>query len=295
MTDCTYFILNNNNVSTSQPQGLTVLEYLRSHQRLTGTKEGCKEGGCGVCTVLLGELQGEGLIYKSVLSCLLPLGELSGKHLVTIEGLNQKQLSPIQQALVDYGATQCGFCTPGIVIALTGYLLASEEVEIKAALQNNLCRCTGYGAIKRASNALVQSVEQKEVQSIETLITRGFLPEYFQDIPHRLSQLRQSLGESDNDTVSAEFIIAGGTDLYVQKGDVLAESTVRLLNQSSHMKGITSDSDHIHIGALTTFAELANHPTIIKLIPPIEIEISRIVSASQLIIQTLLTAAQSRY
>ena len=280
MTAYIYFILNDSKVCSHQPLGLTVLEYLRSHQRLRGTKEGCKEGGCGACTVLLGELQGDRLIYKSVLSCLLAFGELSGKHLVTIEGLNQKQLSPIQQALVDYGATQCGFCTPGIVMSLTGYLLAPEEVGIKTALQNNLCRCTGYGAIKRASLALVQSLEQSQVQSIETLIAQGILPEYFQDIPHRLKQLTQSLSESENGTVSPEFIIAGGTDLYVQKGDTLAESTVRLLNQSSQIKGIEIEGDSIHIGALTTFAELANHPTIIKLIPHIQEYIQRIASSS---------------
>ncbi|MDJ0688583.1 MAG: FAD binding domain-containing protein [Xenococcaceae cyanobacterium MO_188.B32] len=282
MTDQIHFILNDRTVCTSQPTGVTVLDYLRLSEKLTGTKEGCKEGGCGACTVLLGELQGEKLVYKTFLSCLLPLGELSGKHLVTIEGLNREQLSPIQQALVDYGATQCGFCTPGIVMSLTGYLLASEKdidrAEVKTALNNNLCRCTGYGAIKRAGSKLVQSLGNGEVHNLETWIDRGIVPEYFRYIPDRLQQLPQSILESENDKVSPKFVIAGGTDLYVQQGDILAESTVRLLNRSPQMKGISTDGDRLHIGALTTFAEFANHSAMIELIPYIQTYIQRIAS-----------------
>ena len=282
MTDRIYFILKDRTICTSQLPGMSVLDYLRLSERLTGTKEGCKEGGCGACTVLVGELQGEKLVYKTVLSCLLPLGELSGKHLVTIEGLNREQLSPIQQALLDYGATQCGFCTPGIVMSLTGYLLASEtdidEAGIKTALNNNLCRCTGYGAIKRAGSGLVQSLGKEEVNNLETWIDRGILPEYFRHIRDRLQQLPQSISASENGKVPPEFLIAGGTDLYVQQGDVLAESTVRLLNQSPQMKGITIDSNFIHIGALTTFADFANHPAIIRVIPHIQTYIQRIAS-----------------
>lgn len=282
MTIKIHFILNHRTACTSQLIGVTVLDYLRSWERLTGTKEGCREGGCGACTVLLGELQGEKLVYKSVLSCLLPLGELSGKHLVTIEGLKQEKLSPIQQALVDWGATQCGFCTPGIVMSMTGYLLATEtEINgegIKAALHNNLCRCTGYGAIKRAGSALVQSLEKGGVRNLETGIEKGILPEYFRHIPDRLRQLPPAILE--NSKISPEFIIAGGTDLYVQQRDILAESSVKLLNQSLQMQGITTNNSQIHIGALTTFADFANHPAIINIIPPIQEYIQRIASVS---------------
>jgi xanthine dehydrogenase small subunit len=259
-----------------------VLDYLRSLERLTGTKEGCREGGCGACTVLLGELQGENLIYKSVLSCLLPLGEIAGKHLVTIEGLNQEKLSPIQQVLVDWGATQCGFCTPGIVMSLTGYLLdTTTDIDaegIKMALHNNLCRCTGYGAIKRAGSALVQSLGKEIDPNLQNWIAKGIVPEYFRHIPSRLRQLPQE--NSENGKTLPELVIAGGTDLYVQQGDILTESAVRLLNQSPQMKGITTDGDRIHIGTLTTFAAFANHPAIIKLIPHIQEYIQRIASCT---------------
>ncbi len=283
MIDQIHFILNDRTVDTSQPPGVTVLDYLRQGERLTGTKEGCKEGGCGACTVLLGELQGEKLVYKPLLSCLLPLGELSGKHLVTIEGLNRKQLSPIQQAFVDFGATQCGFCTPGIVMSLTGYLLSTEtdidEAGIKTALHNNLCRCTGYGAIKRAASALVQSLlDDGGFHNLETCIDKGIIPEYFRHISDRLHQLSQLITETQNNKVSPQFTVAGGTDLYVEQADILAESSIRFLNQSPQMKRISIDGNSIRIGALTTFADLANHPAIINLIPDIQAYIQRIAS-----------------
>ena len=167
-------------------------------------------------------------------------------------------------------------------MSLTGYLLATEtdidEAGIKTALSNNLCRCTGYAAIKRAGSALVQSLGNGEVHNLETWINKGILPKYFRDIPSRLRQLPRSL--SENYKASPEFIIAGGTDLYVQQGGILAESAVRLLNQSPQIKGITTDGDGIHIGALTTFADFADHPAIIKLIPHIQEYIQRVASRS---------------
>ena len=144
MTGQIYFLLNERQVCTSENPGVTVLDYLRQSEQLTGTKEGCREGGCGACTLLLGELRGEEVFYQAVASCLLPLGELPGKHLVTVEGLNHSELSPVQQALVDRGATQCGFCTPGMVMSLTGYLMAAgtkiSSEGMKNALSGNLCR-----------------------------------------------------------------------------------------------------------------------------------------------------------
>ncbi|BAY26521.1 molybdopterin dehydrogenase FAD-binding protein [Calothrix sp. NIES-2100] len=282
MTAQIHFILNDRTVCTSQSPGSTVLDYLRSLERLTGTKEGCREGGCGACTVLLGELQGGNLVYKSVLSCLLPLGEISGKHLVTIEGLNQQKLSPVQQAIADFGATQCGFCTPGIVMSLTGYLLANEtEVSdegVKNALSGNLCRCTGYASLKRVGSFLVKLFGNRTKLTIADLIAQKIIPEYFQDVRSRLSQLAPTTLE--NGKATPDFVIAGGTDIYVEQDDVIPDSQVTLLNQTSvaEMKGISSYDNQIHIGALTTFAEFATHPEIIKLIPDIQTYVQRIAS-----------------
>jgi xanthine dehydrogenase small subunit len=210
----------------------------------------------------------------------MPLGELQGKHLVTIEGLNMEALTPVQQAIVDEGGSQCGFCTPGIVVSLTGYLMRAgtkiNDEGIKYALGGNLCRCTGYASLKRAGRILVNTfgngsdfAKQSNSQNIiEELIKKKALPEYFQTIPARLRKLTGS--ESRNGKESPEYFIAGGTDIYVQKGEYLPESRVKLLNLYPDMKGITIKNGDFHIGALTTFEEFADSAEIANIIPNIK-------------------------
>ncbi|HEX7073206.1 MAG TPA: (2Fe-2S)-binding protein [Hyphomicrobiaceae bacterium] len=124
----------------------TLLELLRDRLELTGTKEGCSNGNCGTCTVLV---DGE-----PVNACLMLAVEAPGHDIVTIEGISRgAELNPIQQALVDHGGTQCGFCTPGIVMSAKALLDAKPrptEAEIRHAIAGNLCRCTGYDKIVRA-------------------------------------------------------------------------------------------------------------------------------------------------
>jgi xanthine dehydrogenase small subunit len=109
------FILNNKEISTALPSGTLLLDFIRYEQHLTGTKIGCREGDCGACTALVGEIKNGELVYRSVTSCLMPLGNAHGKHIVTIEGINVEGLNFIQQAFAEEGATQCGFCTPGFI------------------------------------------------------------------------------------------------------------------------------------------------------------------------------------
>ncbi|MDJ1462827.1 xanthine dehydrogenase small subunit [Nitratireductor sp. GZWM139] len=137
----------------------TLLDYLRLRQRLTGTKEGCAEGDCGACTVLVGRLRNGALSYESVNACIRFLGSLDACHVVTVEHLKRADgsLHPVQQAMVDYHGSQCGFCTPGFVMSL--YALWMREPQpsdraIEKALQGNLCRCTGYEPIVRAARAV---------------------------------------------------------------------------------------------------------------------------------------------
>ena len=151
------FILNQQIVKVDAPLGSSTLDYLR-RKGLTGVKEACHEGECGACMILLGELDGTVVKYKAVTSCILPLGEVIGKHVVTIEGLNQEDLNPIQEALVEHGAVQCGFCTPGMIMSAKALLDENKnpsEDDIRTAIAGNLCRCTGYvqiiEAIKKAS------------------------------------------------------------------------------------------------------------------------------------------------
>lgn len=124
----------------------TLLQLIRDHLGLTGTKEGCGKGQCGACTVLM-----DG---QPVNSCLILAVQAQGHQIVTIEGLEQDgELDPVQQAFIDEGAVQCGFCTPGLVLsarALLDRLPHPDEGQIKEAISGHLCRCTGYSAILRA-------------------------------------------------------------------------------------------------------------------------------------------------
>ena len=149
------FILNNDVVSVKIDPAVVLLDFIRKQKHLTGTKEGCKEGDCGACTVLAGNLKDDRVVYHSVNSCLLPLGNVNNSHIVTIEGLNSNNLTHIQTEFINEGASQCGFCTPGFIVSLTGYLINNDTYKIESALNSiagNICRCTGYSSIKRAVN-----------------------------------------------------------------------------------------------------------------------------------------------
>ena len=137
------FTLNGEPVEILAPAGKTLLRILREDFRIMGTKEGCEEGQCGVCTVLL-----DG---KAVNACLVPAVQIEGRDVLTIEGLSDgKRLHKIQQAFIDAGAVQCGYCTPGMI--MSAFALLSEnpkpsENDIRTAISGNLCRCTGYQKI----------------------------------------------------------------------------------------------------------------------------------------------------
>ena len=103
------FILNNQTVETNEKSGLALLDYIRYHKHKKGTKIGCREGDCGACTVLVGEVVDGQMNYKSMTSCVTPLGNASGKHIVTVEGLNMDDLSPVQKAMVDNAGTPVSY------------------------------------------------------------------------------------------------------------------------------------------------------------------------------------------
>ena len=128
----------------------TLLEALRDELGLTGTKEGCSNGNCGACTVIL-----DG---RAVLSCCMLAAEAEGQEIITVEGLAQDgKLDPLQEAFIAHGALQCGFCTPGLLMSAKAFLNVNPhptEREIRLAIAGNLCRCTGYDKIVRA----IQSV-----------------------------------------------------------------------------------------------------------------------------------------
>lgn len=144
------FILNGEACHTEIPEDATLLKVLRDILHLTGTKEGCGEGDCGACTVLVDR--------RSVNSCLFPAVQAEGCQVMTIEGVEaHPELARIQKAFVDYGAVQCGFCSPGMIMSTVALLQKNPkptEEEIRRGLSGNICRCTGYQAMVDAIQSL---------------------------------------------------------------------------------------------------------------------------------------------
>ena len=275
------FILNNKTIKTPEHSGMTLLDFVRYQQRLTGTKIGCREGDCGACTVLVGTLQANEIIeYQSITSCISPLGNAHGKHIVTVEGTNLKnKLTTAQEAMNANYATQCGFCTPGFVVALTGFALSNSEKNYSNALDaisGNICRCTGYKAIEKAAHQVVEKLENQEIQSFGWLIDQGFIPEYFKSIPQRIKDievrdLKQPKGK----------YVSGGTDLYVQQADYLTDNNVHLIAEKEYLKGITINDTSCTIGTNATVTDLWNHAALNTMLPNLRKHL-KLVSSEQI-------------
>ena len=268
------FILNNQEINTDTSPGTTLLDFIRYQQYLTGTKIGCREGDCGACTVLKGELLEDGTLdYQTVVSCLTPIGNIHHKHVVTIEGLNQENLNPVQQAVCDENGTQCGFCTPGFVLSLTGFCLshkASEPTNAIAAIDGNICRCTGYKSIERAANhvAAFMTERTKQENTIDFLQARKILPGYFSGIANRLKKLStQSNGVLTFKEQSAAKLLGGGTDLYVQQHEEMVHAKIQFLLQNHQLKIVYEKDNRCYIGGGTTVTDLMNSPLINKIFP----------------------------
>jgi len=253
------FALNRSAVTTQAHPGLPLLDYLRDQAGLTGVKHACREGDCGSCVVLLGRPRGGELRYEVVTSCLLPLGTVDGCHVVTIEGLNQQQLGPVQAAMTAEGASQCGFCTPGIVVALTGHLMNAENWDTEPAIEaiaGNICRCTGYASIRRALTAALEQLRAEidvTENRVAALVRQDLLPEYFLGINEVVGGL--DTGTPNRAPTESQLIVAGGTDLYVQRPDDLPWADVWVMPVGT--KGpVWRDGNHIYLAATATAENL---------------------------------------
>ena len=254
------FLLNEKDIESELPPGMVLLDFIRYQQRLTGTKIGCREGDCGACTVLVGEIVNGELRYRSATSCLMPLGNVNGKHIVTIEGINMNDLNLVQQAMSDEGATQCGFCTPGFVMSLAGFCLSERPATYEnaiAAIDGNICRCTGYKSIERAAAKVALKVAEKgEQDPVEYVAENGILPEYFKNIKKRLTALHSLINDEAYLVLHGKKIVGGGTDLYVQQHVALTHAEINFISDRKEMNGIVKENNRCIIGAAATVTDL---------------------------------------
>lgn len=261
------FILNKEIISTKNKPGEILLDFIRKNKNLTGTKEVCKEGDCGACAVLLGENHGGRIIYKTINSCLYPILKINGKHIVTIEGLTEEELNPLQESFLFEGASQCGFCTPGFIVSITGYLLNNSVFDRDKAINSisgNICRCTGYHSIIRS---LENTCTKQSNWDLDSLIQNRLIPSYFKDIQQRLSEINSEINVRDKFSIN-KLLISGGTDLFVQKPDDLIECDIEIIENLIKPE-IWIDNDHLFISGSSTVEDLksyvSSHQTNLKL------------------------------
>ena len=154
------FVFENKIIKIRNPDpNETILNYVRLNLKKTGTKEGCAEGGCGACTIVLGEIKNNKILYKSINSCITFLPVLNGKQLILVENLSSKEgkLHSVQDAMVNFHGSQCGFCTPGFIMSMFAMFKNNKSIDnelINDSLSGNLCRCTGYRPIVDAAKSL---------------------------------------------------------------------------------------------------------------------------------------------
>jgi xanthine dehydrogenase small subunit len=251
------FCLNGEAVSLTEDPTRTVLTWLREHHRLVGTKEGCAEGDCGACTVVLADSAPQGGVrYQPVNSCILCLGALDGKELITVEALKGEH--PVQRAMVDCHASQCGFCTPGFVMALYAHYKAADGTPPADAIAGNLCRCTGYRPILEACEQARRLAEpQRERAEDEARGARlrslpagsALVRNFF--LPATVTELAAFLVEHPQAT-----ILAGGTDvgLWITKQHRELDH-VAYVGRVSELRELKDGKERIEIGAAVTYAE----------------------------------------
>lgn len=232
----------------------TLLDHLRYTLRRTGTKEGCAEGDCGACTVLVGEpdFTGEALAWRAVNACIQLLPMLDGKALLTVESLAPDDTpTPLQACMAENGSSQCGFCTPGFVMSLYARCIgaAGSALPVADVVAGNLCRCTGYGPILEAAEATAPVVRDDAalLAQLQALDARAPHP----IVPRTADALADLLAEHPDAT-----IIAGATDvgLWVTK-DLRTIATPIFIGEIAELRTIDEQADGLRIGATVRYAE----------------------------------------
>ena len=258
------FVLNNGICELNNPDpNETILNFIRTKLKKTGTKEGCAEGGCGACTVVLGELKKNEIIYKAINACIAFIPTLQGKQLLVVEDLvtEKGDLHPVQEAMVKYHGSQCGFCTPGFVMSLFSMYKNHNSYNnelIKDSIAGNLCRCTGYRPIIDAAKSLnkIDKSDQftKNKKNIIKLLKKINLKnisienkgkKYFS--PRTIKELKKVIKKNSN-----SHFLSGGTDLSLivtkEKKDI---NNIINLQAIDELDFIKEKNNNIEVGAAT--------------------------------------------
>ena len=249
----------------------TLLNYIRTKLKKTGTKEGCAEGGCGACTVVLGEFRENKINYFSINSCIMFLPTLQGKQLILVEDLLSKDgsLHPVQQSMVNYHGSQCGFCTPGFVMSLfsmfKNYSRYNDNL-IKDSISGNLCRCTGYKPIIKAAKSLnnknkndqffknkKNTIKLLKKINNDTIVIYKKNKKYF--APRYIQELKKILKKNIN-----SHLLSGGTDLSLkvtkERKDI---ESIIYMNSIDELNYIKNTNNYVEVGATTPLIKFENY------------------------------------
>ncbi len=262
------FIFNNKIYVIKNPDpNQTILNFVRTKLKKTGTKEGCAEGGCGACTVVIGELNKNNIVYKAINACIAFVPTLHGKQLLVVEDLASQieNLHPVQEAMVKYHGSQCGFCTPGFIMSLfsmyKNHSFYGEEL-IKDSIAGNLCRCTGYRPIIDAAKSLNKNKKLDQFYKnkkiiinllkkikLKKLFIHNKNKKYFS--PKTIRELKKIIKKYPN-----SIFLSGGTDLSLnvtkERKDI---NNIISLNSIKELKFIKERNGNIEVGASISLKE----------------------------------------
>lgn len=259
----------------------TVLRWLRENQRATATKEGCAEGDCGACTVVVAELNNDQLSYRAINSCIALLAGLDGKALLTVEGLSDQPESahPVQRAMAENHGSQCGFCTPGFVMSMVAHVQTDNPPSAKDSLAGNLCRCTGYTPILEAladvdveeARTHMGFTHQQLLKQLQRLQSNDDLELESAQGTYLSPGSAESLGQQLIEQPDAQ-LIAGGTDvgLWITKQGKQFDTLIAL-NRVHDLRYVREHGGWLEIGAAATYQDAqavlsAWHPSLANLI-----------------------------
>ena len=247
----------------------TLLDWLRDHRGLKGTKEGCAEGDCGACTVVLERTDGR---HEAINACIAMLGQMDGQSIRTVEGLTGKDgVHAVQQAMAESDATQCGFCTPGFVMSAYAFASGGEPPEtelIHDALAGNLCRCTGYrpivDAVKKVAGLATEPASPPPARSVSPVFDNIFFA------PRSLAELVALRADHPD-----ALLLAGGTDvgLLASRARKPPQAVIHVAHVPE-LNVIEADDRHLAFGSAVTYAQAM--PILVEAFPPLRPYLARL-------------------